>query len=199
VCLVVGVFPGLCPGSGAACVEPEFRWVWPESTWCEYTKPPHLTRLIRLNTRYLAIVPSVVTGLFGLIIFVSLTGPGFLRSQAWPWGLPAGRPSGARFYPVFLGPVTGMAFVLCCGPGDRRSGGIVYTAGVSVSRTFLTSTRLRPGGDAIGALLVCVGRGAIMPYRRPNCGHLLDLGGIGVRFFGRCSGGLAQRRLLGKN
>lgn len=43
----------------------------------EYAKPGRLTNLIRLSTECLASVPSIVLGLFGLIIFVNYFGLGF--------------------------------------------------------------------------------------------------------------------------
>ncbi len=43
----------------------------------EYAKPGRLTNLIRLSTECLATVPSIVLGLFGLIIFVNFMGLGF--------------------------------------------------------------------------------------------------------------------------
>lgn len=43
----------------------------------EYAKPNRLTHLIRLSTESLATVPSIVLGLFGMIIFVNFFGFGF--------------------------------------------------------------------------------------------------------------------------
>ncbi|MDP3050557.1 MAG: phosphate ABC transporter permease PstA [Eubacteriales bacterium] len=43
----------------------------------EYAKPSRLTNLVRLSTECLATVPSIVLGLFGLIIFVNVLGLGF--------------------------------------------------------------------------------------------------------------------------
>lgn len=43
----------------------------------EYARPSRLTNLIRLSTECLATVPSIVIGLFGLIIFVNIMGLGF--------------------------------------------------------------------------------------------------------------------------
>lgn len=43
----------------------------------EYSKPGRLTRLIRLSTESLASVPSIVLGLFGMILFVQAMGWGF--------------------------------------------------------------------------------------------------------------------------
>lgn len=43
----------------------------------EYAKPGRITDLVRLSTECLASVPSIVLGLFGLIIFVNYFGLGF--------------------------------------------------------------------------------------------------------------------------
>jgi phosphate transport system permease protein len=43
----------------------------------EYAKENHLTKFIRLSTESLATVPSIVLGLFGMIIFVNFMGLGF--------------------------------------------------------------------------------------------------------------------------
>ena len=43
----------------------------------EYAKDTKLTRLIRLSTESLATVPSIVLGLFGMILFVNFLGLGF--------------------------------------------------------------------------------------------------------------------------
>jgi len=43
----------------------------------EYAKDNHLTAIIRLSTESLATVPSIVLGLFGMIIFVNVLGMGF--------------------------------------------------------------------------------------------------------------------------
>lgn len=43
----------------------------------EYARPSRLTNAIRLSTECLATVPSIVIGLFGLIIFVNAMGLGF--------------------------------------------------------------------------------------------------------------------------
>ncbi len=43
----------------------------------EYARPSRLTNFIRLSTESLATVPSIVIGLFGLIIFVNIMGWGF--------------------------------------------------------------------------------------------------------------------------
>ena len=43
----------------------------------EYASDNHLTAIIRLSTESLATVPSIVLGLFGMIIFVNVLGMGF--------------------------------------------------------------------------------------------------------------------------
>ena len=43
----------------------------------EYAKPSRLTNAIRLSTECLATVPSIVLGLFGMILFVNFLGVGF--------------------------------------------------------------------------------------------------------------------------
>ncbi len=43
----------------------------------EYAKDNQLTRAIRLSTECLATVPSIVLGLFGMIVFVNMMGMGF--------------------------------------------------------------------------------------------------------------------------
>ena len=43
----------------------------------EYAKDTTLTRFIRLSTESLATVPSIVLGLFGMIVFVDFLGMGF--------------------------------------------------------------------------------------------------------------------------
>lgn len=43
----------------------------------EYASDNHLTSIIRLSTESLATVPSIVLGLFGMIIFVNMLGMGF--------------------------------------------------------------------------------------------------------------------------
>ena len=43
----------------------------------EYARDTRLTRAIRLSTECLATVPSIVLGLFGMIVFVNIMGMGF--------------------------------------------------------------------------------------------------------------------------